>query len=407
MLTIKEALDAVLEHAQPVPATRELTVQALHCVLAEDVAADIDLPPFDKALVDGYAVRSIDLEGSDRWLCPGEEITAGRTPSRDLGPREAATIMTGAPIPLGADAVVMYERTERSPVGILIEELVVRPGQNILRRGREMCAGELVVEHGSILTPARVGVLASVGRSQVKILRPRVLILPTGDELVEPEKTPGPGQIRNSNALMLQALAIEEGARAETLPVAPDEPAQLRAALEGGLTADLLIITGGVSAGQRDLVPATLEAIGVRRVFHKVRLKPGKPLWFGVGPPRGESPATLVFGLPGNPVSGLVGFLLFIREALAVMAGKPERGGMILEARLTRGFTHRGDRPTYHPARLVEGVAGDSEGLFMEPLDWSGSADLLTVARADGFAQFSAGDREYAPGEIVGFLPMR
>ena len=249
--------------------------------------------------------------------------------------------------------------------------------------------------------------LASVGRSQVKVLRPHVAILPTGDELVEPEKTPGPGQIRNSNALMLQALAIEEGATAETLPVAPDEPAQLRAALEGGLGADLLIVTGGVSAGQRDLVPATLEAIGVRPVFHKVRLKPGKPLWFGVGPPRAESAGTLVFGLPGNPVSGLVGFLLFIKEALAVMAGKPARGRRILEARLTRGFTHRGDRPTYHPARLVDGNAGHSGSPFMETLDWSGSADLLTVARADGFAVFFAGDREYAPGEIVGFLPMR
>jgi molybdopterin molybdotransferase len=407
MLTIKEALDAVLQHARPVPATRELTVQALHCVLAEDVAADIDLPPFDKALVDGYAVRSTDLEGSDRWLSAGEVITAGQTPSRGLGCREAAVIMTGAPIPAGSDAVVMYERTERSPVGILVEEPVVRPGQNILPRGREVRAGDVVVEHGSIITPAWVGVLASVGRSHVKVLRPRVAILPTGDELVEPEETPGPGQIRNSNALMLQALTIEEGADPETLPVAPDEPAQLRAALERGLAADLLIITGGVSAGQLDLVPAMLEAIGVRRVFHKVRLKPGKPLWFGVGPPRAESAGTLVFGLPGNPVSGLVGFLLFIKQALAVMSGKPARGRKMLEARLTRGFTHRGDRPTYHPARLVEDFDGHSGGLFLETLDWSGSADLLTVARADGFAEFSAGDREYAPGEIVGFLPMR
>jgi len=407
MLTIEEALDAVLQHARPVPATWELTVRALHCVLAEDVTADIDLPPFDKALVDGYAVRSIDLEGMDRWLRLGEVITAGQTPSRGLGRREAAVITTGAPIPSGSDAVVMHERTERRSDGILVEEPAVRPGQNILPRGREMRAGDVVVAHGSIITPARVGVLASVGRSQVKVLRPHVAILPTGDELVEPEKTPGPGQIRNSNALMLQALAIEEGATAETLPVAPDEPAQLRAALEGGLGADLLIVTGGVSAGQRDLVPATLEAIGVRPVFHKVRLKPGKPLWFGVGPPRAESAGTLVFGLPGNPVSGLVGFLLFIRDALSVLAGKPERGRRILEARLTRGFTHRGDRPTYHPARLVDGNAGHSGSPFMETLDWSGSADLLTVARADGFAVFFAGDREYAPGEIVGFLPMR
>jgi molybdopterin molybdotransferase len=407
MLTIDEALAAVLQHARPVPPTQELAARALRCVLAEDVAADIDLPPFDKALVDGYAVRSIDLDGTDRWLRLGEVITAGQTPSRVLGDREAAIITTGAPIPTGSDAVVMHERTEHKGDRIRVEESAIRPGQNILPRGREMRAGDVVIARGSLITPARVGVLASVGRSDVKLLRPQVAILPTGDELVEPEITPGPGQIRNSNALMLQALAIEEGAKAETLPVAPDEPAPLRTALEKGLGADLLIITGGVSAGQRDLVPATLEAVGVRRVFHKVRLKPGKPLWFGVGFPRAERPRTLVFGLPGNPVSGLVGFLLFISEALAVMAGKPERSRKILEVRLSRGFVHRGDRPTYHPAQLVQGHAGDSGLPLMETLDWSGSADLLTVARADGFAVFSAGDREYAPGEIVGFLPMR
>jgi molybdopterin molybdotransferase len=407
MLTVEDALVAVLQHARPVPATREAAVRALHCVLAEDVAADIDLPPFDKSLVDGYAVRSTDLEGTDRWIRLGEVISAGQTPSRVLGQREAAVITTGAPIPTGSDAVVMHERTKREGDRILVEDMAIRPGHNILTRGREMRAGDLVVAVGSIITPARVGVLASVGRCQVNVLRPHVAILPTGDELVAPENMPGPGQIRNSNALMLQALAIEAGATAETLPIAPDEPAQLQAALEQGLAADLLIITGGVSAGHRDLVPATLEAIGVRRVFHKVRLKPGKPLWFGVGPRRGERAGTLVFGLPGNPVSGLVGFLLFISDALAVMAGKPERGREILEARLQRGFIHRGDRPTYHPARSVKGAAGDLGPPLMDTLDWSGSADLLTVARADGFAIFSAGDREYAPGEIVGFLPMR
>jgi molybdopterin molybdotransferase len=407
MLTVDEAVAAVLQHARPVLMTQEPVVQALGCVLAEDVAADIDLPPFDKALVDGYAVRSSELNGLEPWLSLGEVITAGQTPSRALGDREAAVITTGAPVPINADAVVMHERTTREGDRVLVEESPIRPGQNILARGREMRSGDLVVTRGSMITPARVGVLASVGRSVVTVLRPRVAILPTGDELVEPDKTPGPGQIRNSNALMLQALAIAEGANANALPVAPDEPAPLRAALERGIHTDLLIITGGVSAGHRDLVPATLEAIGVRRVFHKVRLKPGKPLWFGVGPSRGERPGTLVFGLPGNPVSGLVGFLLFIREALAVMGGKTEGNRKIVETRLARGFIHRGDRPTYHPAQLVPCDCADSSHPCIETLDWSGSADLLTVARSDGFAIFVAGDREYMPGEIVGFLPMR
>ncbi len=407
MLTVEEALDAVRRHARPIPAIRETVARAVGCVLAEDVAADLDLPPFDKALVDGYAVRSIDLEGIDRWFQLGEVIAAGGVPTRALGSREAAAVMTGAPIPSGSDLVVMHERTRRDVDRILIDEPTVRPDQNILRRGREMRAGDVVVTQGSIITPARVGVLASVGRSVVSVTRPRVAILPTGDELVEPENVPGPGQIRNSNALMLQALALEEGATAVTLAIARDEPTKLAEALEGGLDADLLLITGGVSAGQRDLVPAALEAMGVRTVFHKIRLKPGKPLWFGVGPARGERPGTLVFGLPGNPVSGLVGFLLFVRVALAIMAGKSEPGRRLFEGRLTRGFIHRGDRSTYHPARLIGGDARDGGDAWIETLDWSGSADLLTAARSDGFAVFLAGDREYLPGEIVGFLPMR
>jgi molybdopterin molybdotransferase len=202
-------------------------------------------------------------------------------------------------------------------------------------------------------------------------------------------------------------MAIDETARVEVLPIAPDEPAALQQILQRGLESDVLVITGGVSAGQRDLVPAALEHLGVRRIFHKVRLKPGKPLWFGVGPPRPrtEQPAPLVFGLPGNPVSGLVGFLLFIKPALAVLGGRPAAPGLS-EARLVRGFRHRGDRPTYHPARQVPG--GDPHAPApLETLEWAGSADLRTVAAADGFAVFSAGDRDYNPGENVGFLPMR
>jgi molybdopterin molybdotransferase len=407
LLTIEEALAAVLEAAGPLPATQEPLEQALRCVLGEDVAADIDLPPFDKALVDGYAVRCEDLSSGDRWLRLGEVIIAGRNPTRGLAAREAAVVMTGAPVPPGCDAVVMHERSRPGDGGVWVEEAEVRAGQNILLRGREMHAGEVVLQRGTILKPAHLGVLASVGRTSVRVRRPRVAIVPTGDELVEPQQTPGPGQIRNSNAILLQGMAIEEAARAEVLPIAPDEPAPLRQILERGLESDVLVITGGVSAGQRDLVPAALEQLGVRRVFHKVRLKPGKPLWFGVGPPRSrtEQPAPMVFGLPGNPVSGLIGFLLFIKPVLAVLAGRqpdPE----LSHARLVCGFRHRGDRPTYHPARRVPG-ADPGDPAPLETLAWAGSADLRTVAAADGFAVFPAGDRDYDPGEIVGFLPMR
>ncbi len=411
MLTVEAALEAVLEQARRLPARAEPLERALRSVLAEDVVADIDLPPFDKSLVDGYAIRTDDLTSEDRRFRIGEMITAGQTPSRPLGLREAAVIMTGAPVPPGCDAVVMHERTRLEGESVWLEEPEVHAGQNILPRGREMCAGDVVLTAGTILKPAHLGVLASVGRTPVRVVRPRVAVVPTGDELVEPDQTPGPGQIRNSNTIMLRALAIEEGAEAESLPTAPDEPVELRRILAQGLDSDVLIITGGVSAGQRDLVPGVLEDLGVRRVFHKVRLKPGKPLWFGIGAPRPGLPGPLVFGLPGNPVSGLVGFLLFIRPALAVLASRPRPASGTLEARLAKGFRHRGDRPTYHPVRLVASGLGDGSPwttpFEIETLAWAGSADLRTAADAAGFAAFPAGDRDYQPGEIVGFLPAR
>jgi molybdopterin molybdotransferase len=401
MLAVEDALRLVLERARPLPPAKRPLGEALGCVLAEDVVADLDLPPFDKALVDGYAVRSADLGGEDRWLLIGEEITAGRTPSRALGPREAAAIMTGAPLPDGADAVVMIERTRRQGDHVFIEEPTVATGRNRLTRGRELRAGEVVLRRGDRLNPARVGLLASVGRTEVAIIpKPRVAVVPTGDELVEPDQVPGPGQIRNSNAPMLRALAAEAEAEAEVLPIAPDENDRLAAILRWGLEADLLVITGGVSAGNRDLVPETLERLEVARVFHKIRLKPGKPLWFGVGRERGDRPGPLVFGLPGNPVSGVVGFLLFVRPAIAQLAARTSRADEVSPLPLAFPFTHQGDRPTYHPARRSESGA-------VEPLDWAGSADLRTVALADGFAIFPAGERVYEAGEIVGFLPLR
>ncbi len=224
---------------------------------------------------------------------------------------------------------------------------------------------------------------------------------------LNPSQVPGPGQIRNSNTMMLQALTLQVGADAGTWPIAPDDEKPLRAALVEGLGWDVLLVTGGVSAGQRDLVPEVLESAGVRCIFHKVRLKPGKPLWFGVGPSQSNRGGSLVFGLPGNPVSVLVGFLLFVKPALCALAGKPEEFSQRHAARLQSGFSHRGDRPTYHPVKVSRDVAGSPDPLLLEPLAWSGSADLCTVAQADGFAAFEAGDRDYAPGEIVGFLPLR
>jgi molybdopterin molybdotransferase len=286
----------------------------------------------------------------------------------------------------------------------------VRRGQNVLAKGREMRAGEVAVPRGTLLHPTWLGVLASVGRADVCVIPPpQVAIVPTGDELAEPGQPLQPGQIRNSNAIMLEVMARSSGAHAQSLPIAPDDPPRLRAILEQGMDADVLIVTGGVSAGARDHVPAALLDLGAQPLFHKVRLKPGKPLWFGIGPERRDRSRALIFGLPGNPVGGLVGFLLFIAPALAALAGRTADSTRRTQARLSRPFTHRGERPTFYPARLVPTPNAQAKDgtLSIETLDWAGSADLRTVASADGFAVFPAGDRDYEPGEIVAYHPLR
>lgn len=408
MLTVSEALGIVLSHCRPLPARVVGAAAARGLVLAEDVAADIDLPPFDKALVDGYAVRSDDLKDDPpHRLRVVEEITAGRTPSRTLSPGETAAIMTGAPLPEGADAVVMVEQARRIDEAAVSILTAVTPGQNRLLRGREMERGEVVLMKNDRLNPVRIGLLASVGRTEVKVIpRPEVVVVPTGDELVEPDRTPGLGQIRNSNAAMLRALIEKSGARPEVMPILPDDPDRLRAALARGLDTDVMLITGGVSAGKLDLVPGVLGELGVTTVFHKVRLKPGKPLLFGVGPERSDDrPGTLVFGLPGNPVSGLVCYLLFVEPALSVLGGSSRATASARRAfrlPLARPFVHRGDRTTYHPARMTSRDKKAAVG----PLDWAGSADLRTIAQAHGLAVFPPGDRTFEAGEEVEFLPL-
>ncbi|MGC8639368.1 MAG: gephyrin-like molybdotransferase Glp [Isosphaeraceae bacterium] len=407
MLTIAEALALVIEQAKPLPAEDRALREVRGCRLAEEVAADLDQPPFTRSLVDGFAVRSTDLKGKTRRLKLVEMIMAGRMPDRALQPGETAAIMTGAPLPPGADAVVMLEDTRIVADQVEIDARNVEAGQNLQEKGRIYRAGDPILRPGTLLSPACLALLASVGRLLARVVpRPRVAIIPTGDELVEPDQVPGPGQIRNSNAVMLEALVSEHGP-AWVSAIAPDEPRVLKEMLGKGLDFDALVVTGGVSVGERDLVPATLLDLGVKQIFHKVRLKPGKPLWFGIGPGRGDRPGALVFGLPGNPASGLVGFLLFIRPALCLLAGHPLPAADTVQARLGNRFVQKGKRPTYYPARRVDRSPATGDEPVVETLDWAGSADLLGIARADGLAIFPEGDRVFPPGEIVPFLPLR
>jgi molybdopterin molybdotransferase len=401
MLSVAEAIEAVLQEAAPfAPALLPLS-EALGLVLAENIHSDVDSPPFDKSLVDGFAVRLNVLQAELPVL---EVVSAGQVPTRSIVEPAAIQIMTGAPIPVGADAVVPVEVTSERTVSdktrlvsIPVNVASWKPGTNIVRQGASLKRGELVVAAGAELRPQELGVLAELGHATVPVRRrPRVAVLATGDELVPVEQTPGPGQIRNSNETMLCAQIHRAGGEPVPLGIARDEPAHLRERIASGLQADVLVLSGGVSMGDKDLVPSELTASGVRQVFHKVNVKPGKPVWFGVQECRVAN-GCLVFGLPGNPVSSLVCFELFVRPAMRRLMGFERVEPLAVKARLTQAHTTRGNRPTYHPARL-EWLA---DGAVVTTVLWVGSSDLRGTVAANAMALFPVGDRTFAAGEVV------
>jgi molybdopterin molybdotransferase len=418
MLTIEEALRLVEERCKPLAPRRVSLNDALGLVLAEDVVSEVNSPPYDKALMDGYAVRSVDREPERRVL---EEIAAGAVPRYPLTPGTASRIMTGAPMPEGADSVVPVEQTE------MIGESTVRlhhtngaAGQNMLRLGESLRAGETVLRKGVALRPIEIGLLAEIGHGIVSAIpRPQIAILATGNELVPVGEAPVSGQIRNSNGPMLRVAALRADAEAIDLGIARDTHDELARLIEQGLSADILLLSGGVSAGKFDLVPGVLAELGVEQVFHKISLKPGKPLWFGVKDHRARQ--TLVFALPGNPVSSLVCFELFVRPAIAAISGRAFAGLPMIEAQLTHAYDHRGGRAAYLPARLTPAkqtnnaesglpdairLALDQKSkLAIEILPWQGSADMATLTRSNSLVRLPQEPKRFEAGSMVQVLP--
>lgn len=406
MLTVDDALRLIVERVERLLQTRtERLPEALDHVLAEEIASDQDSPRFDKSIVDGYAVQSSAWPtGRIAQFRILEEILAGASPRQPVTAGTASRIMTGAPLPSGADAVVMIERAtlNQDQTEVTLEDSAPRAGQNVLRRGASMRQGDILLQPGHLIRPIEIGLLAEVGRAQVMVIpQPRVAVISTGDELVDLEQTPTAAQIRNSNGPMLAAQILRAGGQPIELGVAVDDRTELTTRISQGLDiAQVVVLSGGVSAGVVDLVPGVLAELGIEQVFHKVSVKPGKPVWFGKGNwPGGIWPdkPRYVFGLPGNPVSSLVCFELFVRPALAQLAGKAVELEASQSARLTQAFHHRGDRPTYFPG-LLSGHGNDAS---VTPLAWHGSADLRGLARANVLIQFPAGELTHPTGASV------
>lgn len=414
MIEVSEAVAAVLREAAPFEPQTIPLIDSLGLVLAGDIDSDVDSPPFDKSLVDGFAVRLADCA---QPLPVIEVVAAGQMPVAKLDRAVAIQIMTGAPLPIGTEAVVPVEHTSQHTgsegqalVSIPAHVATWKVGTNIVRQGASTKRGDLVVAAGSELRPQELGALAEFGHASVLARRrPRVAVFSTGDELVPIEQLPGPGQIRNSNETMLCAQICRAGADPLPLGIARDERLHLRERIERGLQADVLVLSGGVSMGDKDFVPSELAAAGVRQVFHKVNVKPGKPVWFGVLDRRvGQAPAPahqstshsdrcLVFGLPGNPVSSMVCFELFVRPALRRLMGVTPAEPTAIQARLTQPHTTKGDRPTYQPARLE----WRSDGPIVSAVPWVGSSDLRATVAANSMALFPVGDQTYEAGCLI------
>ena len=392
MIPVEEALEIVLREAPALPHEEVALDDALSRVLAGDVVSDLDLPPFDRAAMDGYALRAEDVAGAPAALDVVGEVRAGQWPDLTVGPGQAARIMTGAPVPPGADSVQQVEKTRPLDEFRVTILSAVAPGANVALRGSEVRAGDVVLARGRAIDPAAIAVLASAGKARVAVARrPLVALLVTGDEIVDVSATPAPGQIRNSNGPAVAAQARLAGATVRLLGVAPDRQDAIAEALRAGLAADVLVVSGGVSAGDYDLVEPALLELGATFLFTKVAVKPGAPLVFG------RRGATLVFGLPGNPVSAQVTFDLFVRPALLKMQGATVVSRPRVRVELLAGVKNRSGRKSHVPAR----VRFEGGRLVARPLRSMGSGDLAAHARANALVVIEADRPQAAAGETA------
>ena len=362
-------------------------------ILAEDILADRDYPPFDRSIRDGYSVRAADTHPGATLHCIGE-LKAGDTPSTTVQSGSCIQIMTGAALPPGADAVIMIEHTQRNADTVTLDR-AVQPRQHVVPQGSEQAANKTVLTKGTRLGFAHIAAAAQVGAAQVIVFRkPRIAILSTGDEVVDYATIPGPFQIRNSNSVSLAAQAAALHAEPVLLGNAKDIHDDLREKIPTGLQADALVLSGGVSAGKYDLVEPVLKEFKAETIFDAVAIRPGKPVVFALcqGKP--------VFGLPGNPVSTMVTFELFVRPAVDILSGTDPSPLPFVEAVITQRLSEKPGLTHFLPATLEYG-----DQARVTPLTWQGSGDIIAMSRANCLLVVPPDRETIEPGERVRVLP--
>jgi len=399
MISFDDALQMVMENVERLEATRGPLAEAVGLVLATDVASDVDMPPFHKSAMDGFAVVAADVAAVPRVLRVVEEVPAGAVPQKTICHGECARIMTGAPVPAGADAVVRVEDTEPGPAqdAVTIRK-EVRKDANICFRAEDVARGDVVLAAGHVIRPLEVPTLAACGCVQVPVYRrPTVAVLSTGNEVVPPDRVPEAGQIRDANAPYVAARLARLGIAARLLGIAPDEPGRLKELLARGMTSDVLLISGGVSMGDYDLVPGILGELGIRLLFDSVAMQPGRPTTFG------RCGRTTVFGLPGNPVSVLTVTELLVVPALKAMMGYRQVTAPRCKATLAESAHHRPGRLAHIPGVLTEGDAGWT----VRGLPYHGSAHIHALSRANCLLVLPAEVADVPAGAAVEVVDLR
>ena len=399
MITVAEALTIIARNALPKPAAAALLRECQGRVLSRDVTADTDWPPFETSAMDGYAVRIDDTRQPGTVLAEREKtVAAGDSPPEPLVTGEAVRVMTGAPLPPGTEAVIPVERSRREGKGVRFE-IAPEPGAHLRHRGESIRAGSRLVPSGRRLTPADIALAALAGSERLEVFgRPRVAVAVTGDELVSAGETPRPGQIRDSNGPMLLALCDEGGWPATARNRVRDDASGVAALFDAaGADEDVLVTSGGVSAGDFDILPDIARRRGFEILFHGVSLRPGKPVALG------RRGGTLWFGLPGNPVSSSVCFHLFVRFALDSLEGDPSPGPPRVAAALTAELRGGGARETF-----LDGILSSSGGIVrVEPLSSAGSHDIGAHANANALIRLPANAGPQSAGATVECLRLR